>query len=208
MPKESASSSQVIPTGRGVRVERSPVGLDAKLAAAKDCDSLLAAKQAGAVDIDSVTEALQLEGHTRRDLSIVNMCATIVRREPPRGGVLITCQSAGNLGGIPVVFNLDEAHPRARKVDDSREPIGEPYFSSGNIIQLLKDEIQPFQAVGMSSRDYVEWKIEAVVVIDGNTQTITLDTMETRFELQDQPLTEIRPERELSTTTATGEHVD
>jgi hypothetical protein len=156
---------------------RSAEGLDAALGRIGDCSKLfVAAKKAGAVDVGVVREALLLEGGTSRDLSIVDMRAKILKREPALDGAQIQCQSAGAAEAIGVIFNLDEEAPVARTI---KEPFslrfGEPYFAGGNIVRLVKGEIQPFLLIGISSRDYVEWQVEADVVIDDATQTITID---------------------------------
>jgi hypothetical protein len=168
---------------------RSSAGLDAKLANVKDCDSLMVtAKSAGAVDVEVVREALVLEGGTHRDVSIVDMHAKILRREPALRGAEILCQSAGAVGAIGVVFNLDEARPFARKLTqpESLEFDG-PYFAHGNIVRLVKGEIQPFELIGLSSRDYVEWEVEAEIIVDGEAQTITIDNDGEPFRVSGSP---------------------
>jgi hypothetical protein len=171
---------------------RSAEGLDAALKGERDCQRLFAAaKRAGAVDIGIVKEALVLEGGTSRDLSIVDMHAKILKREPALDGAHISCESAGAAGAIGVLFNLDEARPMARKLVVSLpnnqswrkfHPTGDggsyydgPYFEQGNIVRLVKGEIQPFLLVGITTDDYVEWEVEADVIIDGEAQTITIN---------------------------------
>jgi hypothetical protein len=164
--------------GDGFRVAvRSPAGLDPALSGVNECGALFgAAKRMGAVDVSAVKEALVLEGGTSRDLSIVDMRARIVRREPALRGALISCQSAGAVGAIGVLFDLDESRPVARKITQPESlQFGGPYFDHGNIFVLAKGEIQPFELVGVSKYDYVEWEVEADVIIDGKTQTITIN---------------------------------
>jgi hypothetical protein len=157
---------------------RSAVGLEAALEGIRDCNELMvAAKGAGAVDVSVVIEALVLEGGTRRDLSIVDMHAKILKREPALVGAEIHCQSAGAEEAIGVLFNLDEERPVARELIDYGWPwkADGPYFKQGNIVRLVKGEIQPFLLIGISSSHYVEWEVEADVIIDGETQTITIN---------------------------------
>ena len=168
---------------------RSPIGLDATFADVMDCSSLfVAAKDAGAVDVRAVREAVQIEGDTRRDLSIVGMRARVLRREPALAGASIGCQSAGAQGGIGVLFNLDEALPLARAITqfDSLQ-FGAPYFASGNIVRLVKGEEQPFMMVGFSETDYVEWEVEADVIVDGDTRTITINNDGAPFRVTGSP---------------------
>jgi hypothetical protein len=156
---------------------RSAAGLDAKLEGIEDCSELMiAAKRAGAVDVGHVNEALVLEGGTHRDLSVVAMRARILKRGPALSGAQITCQSAGAAEAIGVLFDLDEKRPVAREL---RNPysleVGAPYFEQGNIVRLTKGEIQPFLLIGVTKRHYVEWEVEADVIVDGKTETFTIN---------------------------------
>jgi hypothetical protein len=168
---------------------RSSTGLDTRLASVKDCDALMtAAKSVGAVDVRVVREALVLEGGTHRDLSIVDMHAKIVKREPALRGAEILCQSAGAVGAIGVLFNLDEARPVARTITQPESlQFDGPYFSHGKIVRLVKGEIQPFELIGISSRDFVEWEVEADVIIDGETETITINNGGEPFRVSGPP---------------------
>jgi hypothetical protein len=73
-----------------------------------------------------VREALLLEGGTSSDLSIVDMRAKILKRQPPLDGAQIHCESAGALGAIGVVILLDDEQPVAREMlspyGDANEP--------------------------------------------------------------------------------------
>jgi hypothetical protein len=154
---------------------RSPAGLDSKLRGARDCDSLFeAAKNAGAVDIHQSIHALLLEGRTHRDAAIVDMRARVRKRERPLGGAHISCQSAGALDAIGIFFNLDEPRPVARELKPGLTA-GRPYFASGNVISLTQKELQAFRIVAEVSADYVEWEIEADLVIDGEPETLTIN---------------------------------
>lgn len=157
---------------------RSSADLDVKVATVKGCGSLFSAmKAAGAVDVGAVMEGAVLEGGTRRDLTIVGLRAKVLKREPGFDGALAYCAPAGDVGAIGVIFNLDEEEPVARKLPaPGNLAYGEPYFDRGNVIRLVKGEIQPFMLVGLTTRrEYVEWEVEAQVVIDGNEQTITIN---------------------------------
>jgi hypothetical protein len=52
---------------------------------------------------------------------------------------------------------------------------GAPYFEQGNIVRLTKGEIQPFLLIGVTNRHYVEWEVEADVIVDGKTETFTIN---------------------------------
>lgn len=156
---------------------RSPAGLDTKLRKARDCDSLFeAAKRAGAVDVGRSIHNVVLEGRTHRDVAIVDMRARILKREPMLTGARISCASAGATEAIGVGFDFDEPRPTARTVKDLPSgELGGAYFARGNIVSLKKTEVQPFQVVGVASRDYIEWEIDARAVIDGKEQDITIN---------------------------------
>jgi hypothetical protein len=162
---------------------RSPAGLAGRLRQARDCDSLFnAAKDAGAVDINRSLHALLLEGSTHRDVAIVDMRARIRKRARPLGGANIRCASAGELGAIGVFFNLDESRPTARALRPGLRP-GKPYFAGGNVVSVTKKELQPFRIVAEVSRDYVEWDIQADLIIDGEAETLTIDNNGEPFRL-------------------------
>ena len=173
----------------GFRVAaRSPAGLDGRLRRAKDCDSLFrAAKNAGAVDIRRSIHSMVLEGRTHREVAIVDMRARILKREPILTGAHIGCQSAGAMDAIGVGFNLDENSPVARKVEDLYAPLGGPYFGGGGIVSLKKTELQPVQMVGLASRAYVEWEIDATAVIDGEERKVTIDNNGEPFRITGGP---------------------
>jgi hypothetical protein len=156
---------------------RSAAGLDAKLRDARDCDTLMTkAKAAGAADVERLTARLTLEGGTRHDVSIVDMRARIRKREPTFGGASILCASAGAVGGIGILFDLDDQHPVALKLTDGDAlTTAGPYFAGGDIINLAKSETLGFEVVGTSTRNYVEWEIQADVIIDGKERTVTID---------------------------------
>ena len=174
----------------GFRVAtRSPAGLDTKLRNARDCDSLFdAAKKSGAVDVRRQIENLVLEGRTHRDVAIVDMRAKILRRDPLLTGATVSCASAGAIDAIGVGFDFDEPRPTARRIKDlSGHDLGAPYFARGNILTLKKGEVQPIQVVGLASRDYVEWEIEARAVIDGKEKDIRINNNGEPFHITGGP---------------------
>jgi len=128
------------------------------------------------VDVTRSIHDVLLEGRTRRDVAIVDMRARILRREPALDGAAVTCASAGAMDAIGLGFDLDEPSPVARVIVDLMGPrLGRPYFGAGNVISLKKTEIQPFKVVGVATRDYVEWEIEARAIVDGDETQITID---------------------------------
>lgn len=156
---------------------RAPAGLDPELRRASSCESLLtAAKHVGAVDVNQSITDLLLEGHTYRDVAIVDMRARILKREPALAGARISCASAGAIDSIGVTFNLDESSPLARTTDPHSSIPGKPYFGRGNVVSLTKNELQPVQVVARVSDSYVEWDIDADATIDGKERKITINS--------------------------------
>jgi len=161
---------------------KSPTGLDKTLRTAHDCDSLMkVAKHAGAADVNFSITDLLLEGATRRDVTILDMRAKIVKRGPPLAGAEIGCASAGSIDALCVAFNLDEETPIARKIVESIRP-GTPYFQ-GNVVELKKGEQQPFEVLALTNRHYVEWEIEADVRIDNKDRTVTISNHGKPFKI-------------------------
>lgn len=161
----------------------SAAGLEAKLARARDCDSLFdASKAAGAVDVDKSIHHLLLEGRTHRDVAIVDMRARILKREPRLRGARISCATSGGVKGIGVAFDLDEPAPRARTTRPGDRP-GAPYFGEGNVITLAKTELQPVRVVARASEDYVEWEIDARLIVDGEERKLRINDRGQPFRL-------------------------
>lgn len=162
---------------------RSAGGLQAKLATARDCDSLFdVSKAAGAVDVNKSIHDLIIEGRSHRDVAIVDMRARILKRKPSLRGARISCESAGELNPIGVAFDLDESTPRARTLRPGNEP-GEPYFGSGKVIKLAKTEIQPVHVVASARNGYVEWEINARLVVDGKERDVTINNRGKPFRI-------------------------
>jgi hypothetical protein len=154
------------PAGRGLR---------RALAGVRGCDGLFeAGKRAGAVDVGLLVEKVVLEGRTARGVTIVGMRARVLKRRPPLAAASISCQSAGAIGAAGMVFDLDEPRAVARGfADDSGTP-GRPYFDR-KVIEVAHHEIQPLDVRGVSSHAYVEWVIDADLLVDGKTKTMTID---------------------------------
>lgn len=168
---------------------RSAKGLDKQFRTVNSCQSLFeAARKAAAVAVGESTTHFILEGRTHRDVAIVDMRAKILKREPVLRGAAVSCESAGDVGAIGVVFNLDEPDPVARRVltdeqrmkmleegNDDPGDLGGPYFARGNIVRLTKSEIQPVEVVARTTRNYIEWEIEADVIVDGDERTVVIN---------------------------------
>jgi hypothetical protein len=162
---------------------RSEGRLDAKLQRASSCNGLMAAaKQTGAVDVSSVLDDLVLESK-RTNVSIVDMHARVLKRSPPLTGASISCASAGVEKAVGVMFNLDEPDAPARTIADYQElQAGNPYFAGVKIVSIENGQMQPFQLVGVSRSAYVEWVVDADVVIDDQQRTVRSPTTGARSE--------------------------
>lgn len=154
----------------------SPRPIEGRGEAIDGCESLLAtAKKAGAARVGTSISDLLIEGGTDRDVTIVDLRAKIVDRRAPMHGAEFHCESAGAVAGIGVSFDFDEPQPVARLVSDDADD-GTPYFAKGDVIVLKQGEIQPIQITATASRDeYVAWDLEVDLVVDGASETITID---------------------------------
>jgi hypothetical protein len=162
---------------------RSAAGLEPKLRQARDCAGLFdVAKRAGAVDIGQSVTSVLLEGRTRRDVTIVDLRARVVRREPPLRGAVISCASAGAEDAIGVAVNLDERTPVAREIGDDFQPKG-PYFARGKVVTLKKAELQPLAVYARTQRSYVEWLIDVDAIVDGKQRKVTISNHGQPFRL-------------------------
>lgn len=142
-----------------------------KLGTAPDCPTLgERAISLGATDIGAAKKSFTLEGGTDRGVTISDIHAKIQTRTKPLAGAYIECASGGGVEGIPLGFNLDDPIPVAR---DPRT--NQPYFTSGNTIDLSQSETQGFEVAGESSKSYIEWTLEVVYVVDGERRTLELD---------------------------------
>jgi hypothetical protein len=139
------------------------------------CESLLeAAEEVGAVRVGRSYKNLVIEGGTDRDVTIVNLRAEILDRKAPMRGAQMHCQSAGGIGGIGISFDFDEPEPVARRVSEDADD-GTPYFQNGDVIGLKRGEVQPIQITASATQNYVAWNLVADLVVDGDSETITID---------------------------------
>ena len=125
---------------------------------------------------------LIIEGGTERDVTIVNLRAEIVDRKAPMHGAEMHCQSAGAIGGIGISFDFDELEPVARKVSEDADD-GRPYFQNGDVIMLKQGEVQPIQIAATVTHSYVAWNLIADLVVDGDSETVTIDDNGEPFQL-------------------------
>lgn len=162
-------------------------GLASQLGHVDGCESLLAtADDLGAVRVGRSYKDLVVEGSTDRDVTIVDLRAEVVDRRPPMHGAEIHCQSAGGIGGIGISFDFDEPKPVARRVSEDTNN-GKPYFLNGDAIMLKQGEVQPIQITAMTTHGYVVWNIVADLVVDGESETITIDDNGEPFQLTPGP---------------------
>jgi hypothetical protein len=161
----------------------SPGDIEGQLDGVDGCESLAAvAEEVHAARVGTSFTDLVIEGSTHRDVTIVDLRPEIVDRGPAMDGAEIHCASAGAVAGIGVSFDFDEPDPVARRVSED-EKDGLPYFEKGDVITLKEDEIQSIQIESTSTRDYVAWNLVANLVIDGDSQTITIDENGQPFQI-------------------------
>jgi hypothetical protein len=129
------------------------------------CRSLFdAGIEAGGFNIDATHLKLDVEGHTRRDVTIVGMRAKILSRGKRRNGIRVVCFGGGQSPRIGLYFQLDDDEPHARAVDREGRPTGR-YFES-TTVEVENKETASFKITGRTSAS-VEWRLELDLIIDG-----------------------------------------
>lgn len=143
------------------------------------CVPLLhSAYRAGAVHVDPLFVRLLVEGNTPGGVTIDDMHARILRRSAPLKGAAISCGlSAGAQSPVRLTFDLDQPNPVARfagipAAGQGAQPQGSPYFGNGHVVHLRKGEVVPFLIEADARQQYVQWEIEADVVVDGERHTL------------------------------------
>ncbi len=143
-----------------------------------------AAVQAGGADDYGSTLTILVQGNTSSGVTITGMHVHIIRRGAPLGGAFVFCQSAGIEEALPINFNLNQSAPVALGPPKSfGSPPGPSFFANGSVVHLNDGEVFPFKVgATISAGSSVQWVIEATVVIDGKTGTVTITDNGRPFE--------------------------
>lgn len=129
------------------------------------------AKQQGAVDPETVSIKLVLEGNRDRPIRIIDL-RPVKRCQPPLSGTLLFSPPQGSDDSVGILFDLDQARPDPVAADRVEE--GENYFST-HTVSLKRGEQQTFQIYAGTARQYCEFSLQLTIVADGKTLTQTVD---------------------------------
>jgi hypothetical protein len=129
----------------------------------------------GGASLGETRLKLLVQGQKASGIIIKSMQAKVLERTEPLSGAEIVCPSAGTQSTIGVGFDLDSPHPVARTLSDVETypvQMGEPYFDN-YFVTLAAGEPVEFSIIGTTTKSFVRWVIEMVIVVDGKERTVT-----------------------------------
>lgn len=126
------------------------------------------ARPRGGVDAEMVIAQMVLVGNRRDQVRILGMRA-INQCGPPLTGTIFHAPSAGEDHTIRLAFNLDEPNPQAR-IWSGTAGFGGNYFDAKTISLKYKEQ-QAIQILGITQRQYCQFRIETKVFTKGRTET-------------------------------------
>jgi hypothetical protein len=152
----------------------------ARLSHAHGCDGLEAeTRMAGGADTDETDLRLLVEGRSSDTVTITGMRALITDRTPPKGGAIAFCAGGGEVGPIPLAFELDSKSrtpPAVRmKTHLGRTRSVGPYFGAHHLVTVAEHEVVPFELTGIAHSHFVEWKIEVSADVAGRPRRFVID---------------------------------
>ena len=93
-------------------------------------------RERGWLDVERLTLRVTLEGRSHRQIRVVDIRPTDIRRAPPLGGTLFFMPPQEGAASIPLILNMDSPRPLASAshvmTSRGRAP-GRPYFESTTI---------------------------------------------------------------------------
>jgi hypothetical protein len=176
-PPITFSINQVVGPGWGITVSDQQ-RLQSRLNSISSCDSLhRAAVAAGGADDYGTSLHLLVQGSSRSGVTITGMHVRIVNRSAPLNGAYVFCQSAGSESAMPINFNLNDRIPSALG------PPGKPsFFGNGSVVHLNNGEVYPLNVAATVSGSAVKWVIDASVLVNGQSTTVTISDNGKPFE--------------------------
>jgi hypothetical protein len=152
--------------------------LQPRLSSISNCNALRrAAVAAGGTDDYGTSLHLLVQGSNSNGVTITGMHVRIVKRSAPLTGAYVFCQGAGSEAAMPINFNLNDRSPGALGAP------GKPsFFANGSVVHLSNGEVYPFNVAATVSGTTVEWDIEASVIVNGQSTTITINDNGRPFE--------------------------
>jgi hypothetical protein len=164
--------NQIVDPGWGITVPDQQ-RLQPLLNSINSCPSLhnAAVKGAGVDDYSTILHVV-VQGNNSSGVTITGMHVRIIKRSAPLQGAYVFCQSAGSIGPIPLNFNLND-----------RVPFPHPsFFANGSVVHLNDGEVKPFSVQATITRSAVEWVIEASIIVNGQSRTVTIGNNGRPFE--------------------------
>jgi hypothetical protein len=126
-----------------------------------------------ALNVGTMSLQLTLTSARNEPVTVLDMRAGIVERQPPSNGALIVTGSAGAPGEVALGFNLDDNAPVARTVENLDDITEVPYFKM-NTLQFNPGEQQTIQLTAQTKRYFVKWEIELRVLVGDKVITQTV----------------------------------
>ncbi len=154
----------------------------------------------GAADSGTTFLKLVLEGRAESTVLLRDVRAEVLMRGEPITETLVMWESAGAANAQVLGLDLDSDHPRALTVLTRHQgidyflwdaPFGPPVFGDYHS-SLTRGEIQVFNIVARTTRDYCEWRLALDLTIQGEEQSLHLDASGEPFRTSPQAATPAR----------------
>jgi hypothetical protein len=135
-------------------------------------------RKRGGIDVDVSFIKLVVTGERQSGIDIESIRPQIVEKGSPLHGTLFYGPAESERENARIGFDLDEASPVAREVDDEkrfgdRGYLGRDYFRANNV-HLDLGESQIFSIVAMTADHYYRWYIDLVVLADGRREHVRI----------------------------------
>jgi hypothetical protein len=130
----------------------------------------------GGASLERTELKMLVQGQKTSGVILRGLQAKILERTEPLKGAMVVCPSAGTIGTTGIGFDLDSPNPVARTITSAEDEypikLGEPYFDNYSVT-LAKGEPVEFVIQAATSKSFVRWVIEMVIVVDGSERTVT-----------------------------------
>jgi hypothetical protein len=134
-------------------------------------------RERGWLDVERLTLRVRLEGRSHREIRVVDIRPTDIRRAPPLGGTLFFMPPQEGAASIPLILNMDSPRPVASAVAryDEWGPVpGRPYFES-TTIRLADREEDIVMIRATAQRSAVRFRLKIDYLIGGELKSTVID---------------------------------